>query len=253
MAILTFSLQSGSNGNSIYVETPDARLLLDAGISGKQAELRMAARGRDIRDVDAVIISHDHSDHTRCAGVFARKFGLPVIMSEPTWEACRWGLGTMEPAGWFRPGETLAFGDTRVETIPTPHDAADGAAFVISHGGRRLGILTDLGHCFDGLADVLGGVHAAYLESNYDPDMLDAGPYPWALKQRISGEGGHLSNVESAELARAAGRRLRWLAVAHLSGENNTPQLAVDTMKSRVNGTHVVLAGRFGVSDLWEV
>lgn len=254
MSIVTFSLQSGSNGNSIYVETPDARLLFDAGISGKQAQERMARHGRDIRDCDALLISHDHSDHVRCAGIFSRKFGLPVIISESTHRAVRSQLGTMTPGGSFAPGQSLRFGGTTVETIPTPHDAVDGAVFVVTHGARRLGILTDLGHCFDGLGDLLSGLDAAYLETNYDPDMLEAGPYPWFLKQRIRGTGGHLSNIESAELAGRHGRRLRWMALAHLSEQNNSPKVAMAAVKARVNGgTNLVLASRYDVSDCWEI
>jgi phosphoribosyl 1,2-cyclic phosphodiesterase len=252
--MLTFSLQSGSNGNAIYVETPDARLLLDAGISGKQAELRMARHGRDIRDCDALLISHDHSDHVRCAGVYHRKFGLPVLMTPTTWRAAKPFLGTMPAPTLFRPGQVLTFGKTRVETIPTPHDSADSTAFVITHGGQRLGVLTDLGHVFDGLGDLIAGLDAAYLEANYDPDMLWNGPYPWGLKQRVSGEGGHLSNDESADLAATFGRRLRWLAVAHLSEQNNRPQLARNAIGSRVDGgTAIVWASRYDVSDCWEV
>ncbi len=117
----TFSLQSGSNGNSIYVEVGDKRLLFDAGISGKQAELRMQEHGREIRDCDAVILSHDHSDHTRCAGIFQRKFGLPICVTKSTFRRIQPYAGKVHDIRYFSPGDTIVFDDVRVRTIPTPH------------------------------------------------------------------------------------------------------------------------------------
>lgn len=252
--MLTFSLQSGSNGNSIYVEAEGVRLLFDAGLSGDMAERRMASHGRDIRDVQAVIISHEHVDHVRGAGVFQRKFGLPVYMTRKTQAAAlRWcNLGRMNDVRYFESGDALSFNGVTVHSIPTAHDAVDGVAFVVEGGGRRLGILTDLGHPFAGLVDVLSSVHAAYLETNYDPDMLDAGDYPVALKRRIKGSGGHLSNDEAAGLLRGCGReRPEWIAVAHLSQENNHPDLAVGAQHAAVGRAYPVhVASRYEASGL---
>ena len=130
------SLQSGSNGNCICVEAAGVTLLFDAGISGRQLELRLGAIGRDIRDVDAIIISHDHRDHSRCAGIYQRKFGLPVHMTRRTREAAdaRCGLGPMEHVHEFSAGQTMRVGSVQVETIPTPHDAADGVMFIVKAG-----------------------------------------------------------------------------------------------------------------------
>ncbi len=230
-------LQSGSSGNAIYVEVEGTRLLFDAGISGKQAQERLAQQGRDISAVDAVLISHDHSDHARCAGIYQRKFGLPIYITPKTLRAAggRGNLGRLEDVRHFRAGETLKFGRVSVETIPTPHDAVDGVVFVVDgrkqrQGIQRLGILTDLGHVFGDLHAVIGSLDAVVLESNHDPKMLRDGPYPAFLKRRIRGPGGHISNLESAELlAAAASRRLRWCCLAHLSRTNNTPELALRT------------------------
>jgi phosphoribosyl 1,2-cyclic phosphodiesterase len=226
------SLQSGSNGNCIYVEAAGVKLLFDAGISGRQAQLRLEDLGRDIRDVEALIISHDHRDHSCCAGIYQRKFGLPIHITSRTREAAdaKCALGDLSDVHHFRAGRTLKFGRVRVETIPTPHDAADGTMFVVEAEGRRLGILTDLGHVFDDLRSTISGLDAVFLESNYDTEMLANGWYPEFLKARISGPGGHLSNVEAAELvARDAGASLRWVCLAHLSEENNDPALALST------------------------
>jgi len=235
LAMQVISLQSGSNGNCIYVEAGGVRLLFDAGISGRQAESRLAARGRDIAAVDAVLISHDHRDHVRCAGVFQRKFGLPVYATQRTIEAANayCDLGVMTDVRYFEAGGGLLFGEVVVEAIPTPHDGVDGVAFVVDDGYRRLGILTDLGHVFDRLTSVVQTLDAVVLESNYDPAMLARGSYPESLKRRIRGPRGHLSNLESAELlSRAAGGPLRWACLAHLSAENNTPQLALNCHQS---------------------
>jgi phosphoribosyl 1,2-cyclic phosphodiesterase len=233
-----FSVSSGSNGNCICVESDHVRLLFDAGISGKQTADRLARRGRDIRRVDAVIISHDHSDHVRCSGILARKFGLPVYMTARTHEAAeRYSpLGTFGDLRFFDPSKPLVFGDLTVHCLPTPHDAAEPLAFVVTDGQSRLGVLTDLGNVFGGLTELMAGLDGAFLESNYDPDMLRNGPYPAFLKARIVGEHGHISNFEAAELVARQGERLQWVALPHLSEQNNTPDLAYRT--------HCQIAGR---------
>ena len=248
------ALQSGSSGNCIYVEADGVRLLFDAGISGSQAERRLAAHGRDIRDVDALIISHDHSDHTRCMGIYHRKYGVPIHITADTFDVARrkGRLGAIGDVRHFLSGSTLRFDSVRVETIPTPHDAADGVAFVVDDGTHRLGILTDLGHVFDGLDDVMASLDAVIIESNYDVKMLDRGPYPEFLKNRIRGPKGHLSNTEAAELlGRTAKRQLKWACLAHLSEENNEPQIVLDTHR-QVIGDRVPLlvADRQAATDV---
>ncbi|MHC4695730.1 MAG: MBL fold metallo-hydrolase [Planctomycetota bacterium] len=251
----TFSLQSGSNGNAIYIEANGTRLLFDAGISGRMAERRMSTHGRDIRDVDGVIISHNHNDHVRCAGIYQRKFGLPIYMTRRTHSATWCDLGRLSDVRYFKSGDTLTLGDVTVHTVRTGHDAADGVGFAVECDGKRLGILTDLGHPFAGLQEVLESVDAAYLECNYDPEMLAEGSYPARLKARIRGPGGHLSNDEAATLLEACGRRRpRWVAVAHLSEENNLPQLAMDAQYRAIGRDYPVFhASRSGCSELLTV
>jgi len=253
--VLTFSLQSGSNGNSIYVEANGTRLLFDAGITGAMAARRMADHGRDIRCVDALLISHDHVDHIRCAGVYQRKFGVPLYLTRRTLAATWCSLGRLHDVRFFESGDVLRFGHVTVYTIRTPHDAADGVAFVVECEGKRLAILTDLGHPFSGLQEILESVDAAYLECNYDPDMLETGSYPATLKARIRGDGGHLSNDESARLLRlCARRRPRWIAVAHLSQENNRPELALAAQYAAVGRDYPVFhASRYRASPLFSL
>jgi phosphoribosyl 1,2-cyclic phosphodiesterase len=255
--VFAASLQSGSNGNCIYVEASGVGLLFDAGISGKQARLRLEALGRDISNVRALIVSHDHRDHSRCAGIYQRKFGTPVHMTEPTREAADayCGLGAMHDVRPFRAGETLRFGRVRVETVPTPHDATDGVMFVVAAERKRLGILTDLGHVFTGLRTVIGTLDAVLLESNYDRGMLARSWYPERLKRRIGGPGGHLSNAEAADLvASHAGERLRWLCLAHLSEENNDPDVALSTHRRALGSElEIRVASRYEPVELPEL
>jgi phosphoribosyl 1,2-cyclic phosphodiesterase len=252
------ALQSGSNGNCFYVELGGTRLLFDAGISGRTAQQRLRQHGRDIRDVDALFISHDHNDHTRCMGVFQRMFGLPVYATRKTVAAAQQAcpLGRLDDVRYFTAGRTVDVGDVQVHTVPTPHDGADGVAFVVEYQGTRLGILTDLGHVFDGLRDVLLSLDAAVIESNYDPQMLARGPYPERLKRRIRGPGGHLSNDEAADLVSrtACFKRLQWACLCHLSAENNSPDVALRTHRAQVGREFpLFVASRYQVSEVMRV
>lgn len=255
--MVVIPLQSGSTGNSIYVEARGVRLLFDAGISGRQARLRLAAYGRDIRQVDALLISHNHADHIRCAGIYHRKFGLPVYVTARTFRAAAAGcsLGPIGDVRHFRAGAVLRFGKVSVETLPTPHDGADGVGFLVDDGRRRLGILTDLGHVFSGLDAAVGSLDAVLIESNYDPDMLAGGPYPAVLQRRIRGPGGHISNDEAAELlAAAAGARMKWACLGHLSEQNNSPDLALRTHRGVLAERFpLYVASRYAAVDLPEL
>jgi len=253
--VIAISLQSGSNGNCIYIETNGVKLLFDAGICGSSAASRLETHGRDIRKVDALIISHDHTDHISYAGVYQRKYGLPVYITQKTLNKAETGrrLGKLSNVNYFQAGGTLHFGKTSVQTIPTPHDAADGAAFVISSGDKKLGILTDLGHVFHELSAVIPSLDAVFIESNYDPVMLSNGPYPAFLKRRIQGPRGHLSNIEAAELLQE-GTRLKWACLSHLSEKNNDPHVALKTHVEIVGRRFAFYtASRYRVSDIFRV
>lgn len=255
ICVIAISLQSGSNGNCIYVETEGVKLLFDAGISGIEASRRLESCGRDIRNVDALIISHDHSDHVRYAGVYQRKFGLPVFITSKTLErsAERHNLGKLHNINYFKTGEVIQCGNTLIQSIPSPHDGIDGAVFVISSRGKRLGILTDLGHAFKELYSVMESLDAVFIESNYDPQMLARGPYPAFLKKRIQGPHGHISNAEAAELLQT-GSRLKWACLAHLSVNNNDPAIALKTHRG-ILGESLPLhtASRYSASGLFRV
>jgi phosphoribosyl 1,2-cyclic phosphodiesterase len=250
------SLQSGSNGNCIYVEAGGVKLLFDAGISGNRVRQRLAFHGRDTACVDAVLISHDHVDHSRNMGILHRKFHLPIYVTAKTYNAAsRYELGEISELRHFCSGEILQFGKVKVETIPTPHDSVDGVVFVVDDGKHRLGILTDLGHVFNDLEDIIGSLDAVLLESNYDPEMLTRGHYPEWLKKRIKGPGGHISNFEAAETLRSASsKKMKWICLAHLSQDNNTPALAMETHRRILNNRWpIFVATRYKTSEVMEI
>ena len=255
--MLVIPLQSGSNGNCVYVEAGGRRLLFDAGISGKMAQRRLADFDRSICDVDALFISHDHSDHARCMGIYQRKFGLPIHVTCQTFSAAedRIGLGPIEELHYFEAGETIQVDGVSIETIRTPHDGTDGVVFVVDDGRRRLGILTDLGHAFEGLLEVLRSLDAVLIESNYDPEMLRLGSYPPHVQQRIRGPGGHLSNAQAARLLAATDGRLQWACLAHLSEENNHPELAVEIHRKILGEDRwpIHVASRYEATGMLEV
>jgi len=219
------SLQSGSSGNCIYVESGDVRLLFDAGLSASQVEHRLSEHKRSAHGINGLFISHNHSDHIRCAGVYTRQFDIPLFISKPTLAAAKPTIAPnqVKDLQHFRSGSSIKIGHVTVETIQTPHDAVDGVVFVVDDGNHRLGICTDFGHVFQDLKSLVANVDGLFLESNYDETMLKNGSYPQFLKQRISGPGGHISNLEAAELvSEHASSRLQWLYLAHLSEKNNT-------------------------------
>jgi phosphoribosyl 1,2-cyclic phosphodiesterase len=251
--VLLISLQSGSSGNCIYVESQGVRLLFDAGLSASQVEQRLALHDRTADGADALFISHDHYDHVRCAGIYARKFGMPLFMTKPTFTVSRKSVPrTGLDLQHFTSGEAVKIGHLTVETVGTPHDAADGVVFVIDDGRHRLGICTDVGHVFGDLKSLVKSVDGLFLESNYDDKMLANGPYPQRLKQRISGPRGHISNRDAAELvANSASDKLQWLCLAHLSDKNNTQKKAMAAHREVLGDTlPIQMTSRSHVTDV---
>jgi phosphoribosyl 1,2-cyclic phosphodiesterase len=183
---------------------------------------------------------------------------MPIYLTAGTLDAARrWHkVGELNDVHCFTAGEVISFGDVHVHSIPTPHDGADAVVYIIEHDEKRIGILTDLGHVFDGLREVLLSLDAVVIESNYDPDMLENGFYPERLKKRIKGRGGHISNHEAAKLLRDSVffKRLKWACLCHLSDENNCPDVAVETHRRLVgNQIPIHVASRHGVSDVFEI
>ena len=249
------SLQSGSNGNCLFVQAGDVRLLFDAGLTGLQTEQRLELLGVDIRTVHAVLISHAHSDHIYYAGVLQRKYKLPIYMTHGTHQKMLNSkkLGRVNEPQIFRAGDVLTFDSITVETIPTTHDAPEGVCFVVDTGMVRLGIMSDLGSRFLGLPEIMTTLDGIYIESNYDTEMLLQGVYPDELKRRIQGDHGHLSNADAAELLLMS-PQLRWACLGHLSAKNNCPALAMETHRKILGESlPLYIAPRYDVSEILEL
>ncbi len=224
------SLGSGSGGNALVVEARDGlfltRVLVDNGFNVKQLGRRLARAGLSLRDIDAIIVTHEHSDHAGGVARFACKAGIPVYCSRGTARSA--GLeDTGVELYAIRAGLRVELGPLAIDPYAVPHDASEPLQFVFTDGDRRAGLLTDAGQCSDSIVRALSRVHALLLECNHDEAMLHSGPYPHFLKTRIGGARGHLSNGQAAGILRKLDRsRLGWIAAAHLSKANNTPMLA---------------------------
>lgn len=217
-------LGSGSRGNAVVVESGGHRVLVDAGFSCRQLELRMRSVGVEPETIEALILTHEHTDHVCGAELFSRRYGLPVYGTEGTLS----GLPLKQPGLLLRSGETHAVPGFEIEPFAIPHDAREPVGLVMEDGqGRRLGLAADLGSRTRLAWGRLRDLDLVILEANHDLTMLRDGPYPWALKQRVAGRHGHLSNREAAEgIPELVGDRLRWVVLYHLSQTNNLPALA---------------------------
>ncbi|MCH7563989.1 MAG: MBL fold metallo-hydrolase [Gemmatimonadetes bacterium] len=222
-------LGSGSAGNSTLVEVGETRVLVDAGFSGKDLERRLAVLGLEPSDITAIVVTHDHQDHTRGAGVFARRHGTPVYITDATRAACDRIFRGGETTHAYRVGRTFEIGPVRVEPFLTVHDAVDPVAvsLVDVETEARVGVATDLGRPTAQVLHALSGSDFLILEANHDDTLLRLGPYPWSVKQRIASSHGHLSNHAAARFAcELVHPRLAGILLAHLSGECNRPELA---------------------------
>jgi phosphoribosyl 1,2-cyclic phosphodiesterase len=222
-------LGSGSRGNSILVESGDVRLLIDAGFSGKDLARRMAAVDVAPESITALFITHDHGDHTRGMGVFARRFGTPLHLTRPTRTACAGLLNGTETVVEYRSTAPLRLGPLTIEPFLTLHDAVDPVAITVTDTatGSKLGIATDLGRPTTSVRAALATSHLLILEANHDDARLWNGPYPWSVKQRIASSHGHLSNRAAAQLAAELHHpSLAGVVLAHLSDSCNEPELA---------------------------
>lgn len=222
-------LASGSSGNSFLVQKNGSALLVDAGLSAKQIVERLQKAGFDPGLLKGIIVSHGHSDHVKGVGVLSRRFKLPVFMNKGTWEVLKGYAGELHRLEYFQTGRIFDFGGFRIHPFSVPHDCSDPVGFRITAGSASVGIATDLGAATGLVISVLTGVQALVLESNHDPQMLQKGPYPWELKQRVRSRLGHLSNPDSAKLLqRLVTDELQEVILAHISRTNNKTELALD-------------------------
>ncbi len=231
--ILRFSvLSSGSGGNAIYIESSQTRILLDAGLSFRELSTRMAQVDADFSSLDAVFVTHEHSDHWKGLGPLARKTGATVYSTEGTLNGIQERVGKLPKWKQLKAGRPQIVGDLLIEPYATPHDARESVAFAVHCGGKKIGHATDLGTINSTVVDHLSGSDALLIEANHDVDMLMAGPYTWPLKQRIKSPVGHLSNEVCGELlAKVAHSRLKAAVLMHLSETNNCVDIAEITAR----------------------
>ncbi len=235
------SLYSGSSGNCIYVGSDHTNILIDTGVSMKKIVQALEAIDVKAEEIDAILITHEHTDHIGGLGVFLRKYGIPVYGTSKTLEAvCQYkNLGKVDFSLFHGicPEESFAIKDLYIKPISIWHDAVDPVCYTLSDGDKKVSVATDLGDYDDHIVQSLSGADAMLIEANHDIRMLEVGPYPYPLKQRILGKRGHLSNERGGQLVRALlNDHIKGIYLGHLSKENNYPDLAFETVKNELYG-----------------
>ncbi len=233
------SIASGSSGNCIYVGSDATHLLIDVGISGKKAETGLNSLDIAPKDLDGILITHEHADHIAGIGVLARKYGIPIYATSGTIEAikCCSNVGSIDEELFVevQADKKLTVKDLVINPMRISHDAADPVAYRVSYGSKKVAVCTDLGIFNDYTVECLKGMDALLLEANHDVNMLQVGPYPYYLKQRILGERGHLSNENSGRLlSRILHDNLSTIVLGHLSKDNNLPELAYEAVRMEI-------------------
>ncbi|MHB1677514.1 MAG: MBL fold metallo-hydrolase [Sulfuriferula sp.] len=232
------SLGSGSEGNALVVEVGSTRVMLDCGFGLRETSRRLAQKGLEPDQINAIVITHEHSDHLGGAARFARKYKIPVWMTHGTFQVFRQQQETLPEILIIDSHCSFAIADIELQPFPVPHDAREPAQFVFSNGKHKLGVLTDVGAITPHIVNMLNHCDALVLECNHDPLLLERSSYPRGLKQRIAGQFGHLDNQAAANLlAQLDTRPLQHLIAAHLSQHNNTPALALASLASAL-GCH---------------
>lgn len=243
-------LGSGSRGNAAVIETGGTRVMLDCGFTVKETVRRLARLGIEPEDIDAVLVTHEHSDHIAGVGPFARRYALPVWLTDGTLRSRRTGkLPRINRVSFHEP---IRIGDLAIVPVVVPHDAREPCQYVFEHAGRRLGILTDVGHITRHIEERFAHCDALVVECNHDSRMLASGPYPPALKARVGGNYGHLNNAQAAELlAKSEQSRLQHVMAVHISEKNNTCALATTALAGAlsVTGVDIEVACQDGGTD----
>lgn len=235
------SLYSGSSGNCIYVGSNNTHVLVDIGVSMKKVVAALQEIDVKPEELDAILITHEHSDHIGGLGVFLRKYGIPVYSTSKTLEAVsRYkNLGKVD-MGLFHgvePEQSFVMKDLYIKPISMWHDAADPVCYTVSDDNHKISIATDLGDYDEHIVNELSGADALLIEANHDVRMLEVGPYPYHLKQRILGKRGHLSNERGGQLVRELlNDHIKGIYLGHLSKENNYPELAYEAVKAELYG-----------------
>ena len=248
-------LFSGSSGNALFIGAGDTRILIDAGMPGKAIEGALREIGILPETLSGIAVTHEHSDHVKGVGIVSRKYHVPVYANERTWNAMARSVGQIDPRNRrvFEDEEDFYIGDLALYPFSIPHDAADPVGYRVFYGGHSVATATDMGHVKKSVLKTLSGTDVLLLESNHDPELLMQNPhYSLYLKQRILGSHGHLSNDASADaLLTLVESGVRQVLLGHLSGENNTPELALNTAVERLEKAGVRLNEDVGLGVAW--
>jgi phosphoribosyl 1,2-cyclic phosphodiesterase len=239
------ALASSSSGNSSYIATEKTRILIDAGLSRRETFRRISEIGEDPEKIDAILITHEHSDHIGGLLPLARKLKIPIFITKLTAPAIDFETFTPQ-LELFQAGTGFTIGDIEVQSFSIPHDAVDAVGYTVKAHGVKAGFVTDLGYVPESIHFHLQGTDFLLLESNHDLDMLKVGPYPWSVKQRVMSRRGHLSNdVVSTFIRGSMDSRTATLVLGHLSEHNNHPEIvrltASQALEARSLGTELVV------------
>ncbi|MFW6271258.1 MAG: MBL fold metallo-hydrolase [Bacillota bacterium] len=228
-------LGSGSSGNSIYINNGQISILIDAGMSGKEINRRLKKCDTSVEKIDAILLTHEHNDHILGAGVLSRKCDIPVYANELTWDAAEKNLGKIKKGNCRIIDGDFSLGQLDISCFSISHDARDPVGYTLCSQGKKIGVATDMGYMKEEVKRELQNLDFLIIESNHDYEMLTQGSYPPYLKKRIKGPQGHLSNDDTAELLpELIKHKLPHILLAHLSKDNNLPDLAYITIKNRL-------------------
>ncbi len=227
------SLYSGSSGNAVFIESDKAKILVDCGVSGKKIAASLAGIDVDVSEINAILVTHEHSDHCYAVGVMSRRYNIPIYANEKTWEGMEKDIGNIkiENKRCIETYKDFEINDIRIHPFSIPHDAAEPVGYNFHVGNKKFTLATDIGHINEQLVSYIEGSDMVLLEANHDVEMLKCGSYPYFLKQRILGENGHLSNESAGSLAaHLVKSKMTRCLLGHLSKENNFPELAFQTV-----------------------
>jgi phosphoribosyl 1,2-cyclic phosphodiesterase len=253
MSLFVASLNSGSNGNCYYIGNQHEAVLVDAGISCRETEKRLKRLELSIKKIKAIFITHEHTDHIYGLSRLSRKFKIPVYITPQTLIHGRLKSGS-DLVSSFTAFQPITIGSLTITPFPIHHDACDPHNFVISNNGVKVGVFTDIGLPCERVTTHFAQCHAAFLESNYDEEMLNTGRYPVHLKNRIRGGKGHLSNIQALQLfLQHRPSFMSHLFLAHLSEENNSPQIVERLFRRQAGKTEIIIAPRYEESALYQI
>lgn len=253
MSLYITSLNSGSNGNCYYIGNEKEAILVDAGISCREIEKRMKRLGLNMEKVKAIFVSHEHTDHIKGIPTLAKKYRLSIYITTATLFHSRFILDKQLVTPFFA-NEPIVIGNLAIKAFPKLHDASDPYSFIVTCNKIKVGIFTDIGSPCKQVINHFKECHAAFLEANYDDQMLDTGNYPFHLKRRIRGEKGHLSNKQALELFKTHRPAfMSHLLLSHLSENNNCPNLVKELFNGHANGVKIIVAPRSEESALFHI